>query len=90
MDYTYNGATAVLPQAFERFIWNASINRKFFKEKNLKIGITVNDLLNQNNGFERNAYDGNITENRYTTIKRYFMLTVVYDFTKMGLTPTTK
>lgn len=87
IDYTYTGATKVLPQPFERFLWNAGLSKKFLKEKNLKFSVTVNDLLNQNTGFDRNAYDGRIVENRFTTIKRYFMFTVVYDFTKMGLIP---
>ncbi|WP_214072535.1 outer membrane beta-barrel protein [Mucilaginibacter sp. dw_454] len=83
-DYTYTAKTAALPQ-FERTLLNASVSKTFFKEKTLKIIGTVNDILNQNQGFNRYANGGIITEQRYSTIKRYFMLTVSYDFSKMGI-----
>ena len=82
-DYTYTAKTAALPQ-FKRMLLNASISKAFFKEKSLKIIGTVNDILNQNQGYNRYANGGIITEERYTTIKRYFMLTVSYDFSKMN------
>jgi len=46
--------------------------------------MTVNDILNQNVGFDRTAYNGNITQSSYTTIMRYFMFSVIWDFSKMG------
>ncbi len=81
--YTYTAPTGALPQGFRSTIWNISLIKSFFKEKNLKLSLSVNDLLNQNNGFNRYAYNSIITEDRYTTIKRYFMFSVTYDFTKM-------
>ncbi|TSJ44137.1 outer membrane beta-barrel protein [Mucilaginibacter corticis] len=83
IDYTYTAKTAALPQ-FKRTLWNASISKAFFKEKSLKVMGTVNDILNQNQGFNRYANGGIITEERYTTIKRYFLLTLSYDFSKMS------
>lgn len=83
-EYTYTAKTAALPQGFRRSLWNVSVSKAFFKEKSLKISGTVNDILNQNQGFNRNATGGIITEERYTTIKRYFMFTVSYDFSKMS------
>jgi hypothetical protein len=35
-------------------------------------------------GFQRNASSNLITQNSYTTIKRYFMVSISYDFTKMA------
>ena len=43
-----------------------------------------NDLLNQNSGFSRNAQANLITQTTYNTLKRYYMLTINYEFTKMG------
>ncbi|QPH37791.1 outer membrane beta-barrel family protein [Pedobacter endophyticus] len=83
-NYQFNGKTQVLQETFERFIWNASVTKKFFKTENLKVSISGKDLLNQNVGFSRSAYNGNINQSTYTTIKRYFMLSVSWDFTKMG------
>lgn len=72
--------------ARSQFIWNAWIGKKFFKKENLLLKASVNDILNQNNGFTRNAYSQTVT----STIKRYFMLSIVWDFTKMGGTPASK
>lgn len=83
-EYLYNGKTQVLTESFERFIWNASLNKKFFKSENLKLSLAVNDILNQNVGFERSATNTTIRQSSYTTIQRYFMFSVIWDFSKMG------
>jgi hypothetical protein len=36
-------------------------------------------------GFNRNATANLITQNSYNTLKRYFMLTIDYDFNKMAV-----
>lgn len=82
--YEYRGKTQIFNDTFERLLWNASFGKKFFKSENLKFSLTINDILNQNVGFDRSAYNGNITQSSYTTIKRYFMFSVTWDFTKMG------
>jgi hypothetical protein len=61
------------------------ISKAFLKDKNLMIELWGNDLLNQNSGFQRNAQANLITQTTYNTIKRYFMLTINYDFTKMAV-----
>jgi len=83
-DYQYNGKTQVLNKSFERFIWNATLSKKFFKSDNLRFSLTVNDILNQNVGFDRSATNTTISETRNTTIQRYFMFSVSWDFSKMG------
>ncbi len=88
--YEYKGTTQTFNETFTRLLWNASFAKKFFKSENLKLSLTVNDLLNQNVGFDRTAYNGNITQSSYTTIKRYFMFSVSWDFTKMGGVKTQK
>lgn len=83
-NYEYRGKTPALQQEFERLIWNASISKKFFKKEDLQLRLSGNDLLNQNIGFERSANANLITERRYNTIQRYFMLSLIWDFNKMG------
>lgn len=83
-EYDYTAKTVALPQGFRRVLLNAYISKAFFKEKSLKITGRVNDIFNQNQNFNRNASGGIITEERYTAIKRYFMLTISYDFSKMS------
>jgi len=82
--YTYTAKTASFPTDFHKFILNASLIKTFLKEDNLKLSLSGNDLLNQNVGFTRNAYASSIYQDSYTTIKRYFMLSIIYDFNHMG------
>ena len=42
--------------------WNASVGKKFLKDESLLTQFSVNDILNQNIGFNRNASSNNITE----------------------------
>jgi len=63
---------------------NAWIGKKFLKNDALLIKVAVNDLLNQNIGFNRTVNSTFITQNTYTTIQRYGMLSVVWNFTKAG------
>jgi hypothetical protein len=82
--YEYRAATQSFDTDFKRLLWNARISKKFLKSEGLKFSLSVNDLLNQNVGFNRSAYGSMITQNSYTTIKRYFMASIVWDFNKMG------
>lgn len=83
-EYTYRGKTQAFNESFSQFILNVTFSKKFFKAQNLRASIKGNDLLNQNQGFSRSAFNGNITQTSYTTIRRYFMASVSWDFTKMG------
>lgn len=83
-EYQFTAKTQTFDQDLERFIWNAAISKKFFKQENLKISLSGNDLLNQNVGFSRYANGNMVTQNSYTTIQRYFMCTLSWDFNKMG------
>lgn len=83
-NYQYTAKTQTFNEDLKRFIWNANISRKFFKGENLKLVLSGNDLLNQNVGFSRSANNNMITQNSYTTIQRYFMCSLVWDFNKMG------
>jgi len=82
--YNYTAKTASFDQSFEQTIVNSSLSKTFFKADNLKLSLTVNDLLNQNTGFQRYASASTITQTKYNTIKRYFMFSVIWDFNKMG------
>lgn len=84
-DYNWQQKTQTFT-ARSQFLWNAWIGKKFFKKENLLLKASVNDILNQNNGFTRSAYSQTVT----STIKRYFMLSIVWDFTKMGGAPAAK
>jgi hypothetical protein len=83
-NYQYTPKTVSFNQSLEKFILNAAFSKKFLKDEGLVLKLSGNDLLNQNVGFSRNAYGSTITQNSYTSIKRYFMFSIVYDFSRMG------
>ncbi|MDR3713803.1 MAG: outer membrane beta-barrel protein [Puia sp.] len=63
---------------------NAWFGKKFMKNDALLIKASVNDLFNQNIGFNRNVSSNFVSQNTYSTIQRYFMLSVEWNFTKAG------
>jgi len=62
--------------------WDAYCARKLGKDNKSEIRLSVFDILNQNLGFSRYASDINITENSYNTIRRYGLLSFVWNFAK--------
>jgi hypothetical protein len=63
---------------------NAWFGKKLLKSDALLIRASVNDLLNQNIGFSRRVNSNFISQNTYTTIQRFFMLSVSWNFNKAG------
>ena len=86
--YLYNGKTAAFDNNFSQTIINGTISKAFLKSEALKLNLSVNDLLNQNSGFSRYADANSIIQSNNSTIKRYFMFTLSWDFNKMGGQPT--
>lgn len=82
--YEYKAPTQSFATDFRQTIINAAITKSFFKNDAVKLSLRGNDLLNQNQGFSRSASANLITQNSYTTIRRYYMLSVVWDFSGFG------
>ncbi len=61
--------------------WNAGVSKSFLKDRSLIAAFTVNDILNQNVGFTRSAYNNYITDRTFLTIRRYCMLSLTWNFT---------
>ncbi|TJZ61218.1 hypothetical protein FAZ15_08430 [Sphingobacterium olei] len=83
VNYLYEAPTEVYSQKFERLLLNPSISKKFLKDETLMLTLTANDILNQNIGFSRIQSGAQLTERRYNTIGRYFMLKISWDINKM-------
>jgi hypothetical protein len=66
------------------FRWNAYISKAFLKDRSLVAKVYANDILNQNIGYTRYNDPSYISENTYNTIRRYFMLSLTWNFTKTG------
>lgn len=85
--YNWRQQTTVFGQNRNVFIWNAWLGKKFWKNNNGELRFSVNDILNQNIGFQRNASSNFVSENTYSTLKRYWLLSFAWNFNK---TPGTK
>jgi hypothetical protein len=83
VNYTYTAATeAFSAQHLTKL--NAYIFKTFLKDDKLKISLSGNDLLNQNLNFTRGISGNTTTQTNTTGIRRFFMLSLTYDFTKFG------
>ena len=64
-------------------LWNAALKRNLFKEK-FEAGISVNDILNENRGYDRTFSDNRYSETYYNTLKRFWMVSLTWNFSKNG------
>jgi len=69
VNYDFTARTQTFDTDLKKTILNASIVKTFFKNDDLKLALTGNDLLNQNVGFGRNVMGNYLQQNSYTTIK---------------------
>lgn len=60
-------------------IWNAALLRPVFKNKRGEIKLSINDLLNKNQGITQTASGNTFTEERTNALGRYFLLTFTYN-----------
>jgi hypothetical protein len=79
LNYTMNRGRA---DAFNRdlFIVDLEVQKAFLKTENLIIGLSINDLLNQNINLQRTVSGNMITDNYTRIITRYFLLRLTYKF----------
>lgn len=67
-------------------IWNASISKKFHK-KEFEVRAGVNDILDQNRGYNRNFNSYSFTETYRTTLRRFWLVSFIWNITKNGAAP---
>lgn len=64
--------------------WNAAITKRFLKENAFEMKFGIYDILNQNRGYNRNFSSNNFTESYYTTLRRFWLLTLTWNISKNG------
>jgi hypothetical protein len=66
------------------FRWNAYVSRSFLKDRSLVAKVYANDILDQNVGYSRINNADYVAESTYNTIRRYFLFSLTWNFTKTG------
>jgi hypothetical protein len=64
--------------------WNARLDRKILKNDAARIRFQAFDMLDQNIDFNRNTNSNFSSESTYDTLRRYFMLSLIWNFNKNG------
>ena len=72
------------PDANSFTTWNGHLLKRFFKENQLELKLQVNDILNENRGYNRNFSSYSYTETYYETLQRFWLLTVTWNISKNG------
>lgn len=60
---------------------NAYVSKKLTKKDELEVRASVFDIFNQNLGFSQYGFGNAVTQQSYNTIRRYAMLSLVWNFT---------
>ena len=79
-EYRLYSKTDVFVNSQNVFLFNPSVRKVLTKNDALEAKIAVFDLFNKNNDIQRNINSNFISENISNTIKRYVMVSVVYNF----------
>jgi hypothetical protein len=82
MDYYYSDfpSSQLYEQSQRVSIFNISISQQLGKERSFTIQFSVKDIFNTSKGLSIRTYDNYVTQTSFNTIARYFMLSVVYNF----------
>jgi hypothetical protein len=66
------------------FLINSAVRKTFGQKEAFELKLSVNDLLNQNLGIRRNINSNFISENTFQNIRRFGLLTFIWNFKKNG------
>lgn len=85
-DLTYTGATGRTAGYNQKFtLWNATLSGQFLKGRQGEVRLQIFDILNQNRSLSRNTTEAYIEDVQSVVLRRYFLVSVVYNLRKFGI-----
>ena len=85
-DMTYTATTGRAAGYNQQFVlWNVALARQFFKGNQGELRLQVFDLLNQNRSLVRNTTDTYIEDVQSRVLRRYLLVSFVYNLRKFGV-----
>lgn len=76
--------TAAFANQQDVYIFSPTIRKVISKDEKWEAKLYVNDVFNQNQGINRNVSSNFISETVNQTIQRYFLFSLIYNFSKNG------
>lgn len=83
-DLNIRPASALFSSQRNVFYLSAEMVKKFTKKNNFEISFKINDILNQNIGFNRYIGSNLVTEEVYTQLSRYWLIKLRWNFANAG------
>lgn len=83
-EFNFYQKTAAFANQQNAYIVNGGIRKIISKDEKWETKFYVNDIFNQNLGINRNISSNFISETTTQNVKRYFMLSLIYNFNKNG------
>jgi hypothetical protein len=81
----YSGLTEGFNQSY--YLWNMAVGKKFLKNKQGELKLSVFDLLKQNRSIVRTVTENYIEDEQNQVLQQYFMLTFSYNLRNFGKPP---
>ncbi len=83
-EFSFYQKTEAFANQRNAYIVNGAIRKVISKDDKWETKFYVNDIFNQNLGINRNISSNFISETTSQNVKRYFMLSLIYNFNKNG------
>ena len=83
-EFSFYQKSAAFANQRNAYIVNSSIRKIISKDDKWETKFYVNDIFNQNLGINRNISSNFISETTSQNVKRYYMLSLIYNFNKNG------